>query len=108
MTDALPDEIRLELIEAGDTPWPRDGGVRILEVDEDTWVELISRRRTFLALDDDDQEARTGDLLVLWPLGRRGAFSDPEMRLVTHVWRHDGIAPGWAIVSLRPVKLVAG
>jgi hypothetical protein len=96
------------LVEDGIVVWPRT--ILEIDVEEETWIELMSRRRTFhpIYFDDEDQaeQLAVGDLLVFWPAGRRRVFPDPELRQITDLWTHAGIAPGWVIASLRPVKLV--
>jgi hypothetical protein len=96
-------EIIRDKLVAGGTPWPPRFQV-FADVTAELWGELVSRRRTFLALDNDQDQALVGDVLVfVCPYPERGA--EPEVRQITHIWEHDGIAPGWAIASLRPVRL---
>lgn len=93
-------------IETGEVLWPGAGRVHDWEVAEDEFVELLGGRRRFWIVNDGpDQGVRVGDLVAFYV---RGQERSAQLFVVTLLWTHDGILAGWAIASLRPVRLTLG
>lgn len=70
-----------------------------IKISAEEYAQLRTGARTFWAVDDD------GSVLVADMLVFQTGIEPGFLRQVTHLWTHDGIAPGWAIASLRPMRL---